>query len=454
MQDTAASQETMGIVPEDKPKTPRKRLHGIDAARGVALIGMLAIHILPNELEDTGDPTWTFNLFFGDAAALFVMLAGVGLALASGGWNRHRGGRMMADRVGLAARAVVVGIVALMIAAIIQPSDPETSILLYFAVYFLLAIPFLSLGARALFACAAVFWIVTPFLMVWLTPGLPEWSDANPTVVELITEPVAVASQLLLTGTYPALPYLTFVLVGLGLGRLDLGRFSVQAWIAGIGASLAILANGASAILLDVAGGYERLLQTPGMTREMVDDALVFGPDTVPDSSVWWLAIAVPHTNTHLALASSLGMAMLVLGVMLLVTRKAERFMFPLYAIGAMTMTFYTAHMMSLATEVHYDQPVLWYIVQLAVAVIVGMLFTLRGWRGPLEALTKAASDLTKRLVKDGTATGTTSNPAPGPERSGLAAPGREAAPTGAVARDRDGVTTASEAPSSGKSSR
>lgn len=407
MQNTETTPDIVDAVTDDRSRKPRRRLHGIDAARGLALMGMLAIHILPSEHGDTGEPTLSFQLFYGDAAALFVLLAGVGLALASGGRNRHRGRRMTADRIGLAARAVLVGIVALIVAAIIQPSDPETSILLYFAVYFLLAIPFLSLGARALFCCAAVFWIATPILMQKLTPVLPEWSQDNPTIVEFFSEPLAVAGQLLLTGTYPALPYMTFVLVGLGIGRLELGRLSVQAWLAGTGAALAILANGASAVLLHAVGGYERLLSTPGMSRQDVDEALVWGPETVPDTSAWWLAIAVPHTNTHLALASSLGIAMLVLGVVLLVARKAERWMFPVYAMGAMTMTFYTAHMLALATEVHYDQPVLWYLIQLSTALVIGMLWAVREWRGPLEALTKAGSEQAKRLIPQDTVAGT-----------------------------------------------
>ncbi|MUN64653.1 DUF1624 domain-containing protein, partial [Kocuria sediminis] len=54
---------------------------GVDAARGLALIGLIAVHILPEETETTGEPTWSYLLFAGDSAALFALLAGVGLAL-------------------------------------------------------------------------------------------------------------------------------------------------------------------------------------------------------------------------------------------------------------------------------------------------------------------------------------------------------------------------------------
>ena len=61
------------------------RLHGIDAARGLALLGMMATHLLPT-FESTADltPTWIGLTFSGRAAALFAVLAGVGLALSTG----------------------------------------------------------------------------------------------------------------------------------------------------------------------------------------------------------------------------------------------------------------------------------------------------------------------------------------------------------------------------------
>jgi uncharacterized membrane protein YeiB len=332
-------------------------------------------------------------------------LAGVGLALASGGWNRHRGGRMMADRVGLAARAVVVGIVALMIAAIIQPSDPETSILLYFAVYFLLAIPFLSLGPRALFVGAAVCVLAGPVLMQQLGPVLPESSTFNHTVVELVTEPAGTAAELLVTGAYPGLCFLAYILAGLGLGRLNLHSLRVQALIVGIGACLAAAAHAASYLLLHRAGGYQALLATEGMTQEALDEALVFGPLVLPNTSAWWLAITAPHSNTPLAIVYSLGISMVVLGVFLLVARRFDRWLAPLTAMGAMTLSIYSAHMVVLSFELHFDDPLLWYCVQLSVAVVFALVWTRWVGRGPLEWAMTSLARPAHRYVMEGAAT-------------------------------------------------
>ncbi len=52
----------------------------------------MAIHLLPAWNEETGEASWSWRLFSGDSAALFALLAGVGLALTSGGRNPHQVG--------------------------------------------------------------------------------------------------------------------------------------------------------------------------------------------------------------------------------------------------------------------------------------------------------------------------------------------------------------------------
>lgn len=379
------SQKATVDLPAVGKSRTKRRLIGIDAARGLALIGLMAIHLLPSEDELTHDPTLSFTLFHGNSAALFALLAGVGLALSTGGRTPHRGPRLRADRIGLAVRAAMIGVVALVLAAIIQPADTEASILLYYAAFFLLALPFLGLGPRALFLCALAFGAIAPILMQQLTPVLPEWSESNPGILELFTEPVAVAGQLLLTGTYPALPYMTYLLVGLGIGRLDLRRANVQASLVGAGAALAILARTASWVLLYAVGGYEALLQSSGMSRDHLDEALVFGPDLHSGTNAWWLAIPTPHANVPLAIASSLGIALLVLGVFLLVAQRAGRWLEPLYAMGAMTLTLYTAHLVALSLELHEDQPALWFWANVLAAAAFAVVWSWRMGRGPLE---------------------------------------------------------------------
>ncbi|GAB3252798.1 heparan-alpha-glucosaminide N-acetyltransferase domain-containing protein [Arthrobacter pigmenti] len=385
----------------------RGRLIGIDAARGLALVGLMAIHVLPSEIEGTDDPTLTWNLFSGHSAALFALLAGVGLALSSGGQRPHPGRRMAGNRLGLAVRAGLIGIIALVVAAFMPQNDPPAyGILLYYSVFFLLAIPFLHLRPRTLFFSAALFGIASPILLQRVGPALPEWSSFNPTLGHIFSEPAAVASQLLLTGSYPALAYMCYILAGLGIGRLDLRKNSILVWIAGTGAALAILANAASSILLYAADGYERLLATSGTTRASLDHAIVWGLGAIPDTSGWWLAIATPHMNTPLSIAQSLGLGLMVTALLILAGRKSGRWLTPLAAMGAMTLTLYSTHLLALSAEVHYEEQVVWFFVHLTVAVVFGLVWSRRLGQGPLERPVSAAARNFRQIVDDGSAGG------------------------------------------------
>lgn len=394
---------TAPVGPGDALVRPTRRLVGIDAARGLALIGLMAIHILPAWNEETGEASLTWRLFSGDSAALFALLAGVGLGLTSGGRHPHEGRTMTADRIGLAVRAVLIAIVGLWIGTLMSEDPPVYNILIYYGVFFLLAIPFLHAGPKVLFASAAVFGLVSPLLMQGLLNELPEWSSYNPTLTTVLTEPGATASQLLLTGSYPALPYMTYLLVGMGLGRLNLRRSEVQIRLLVVGIGVAILARTTSYFLLYALGGYQRLLDASSMGEEELAEVLVWGPDSLPTSTVWWLAIATPHTNTPLAIAASLGVSLAVLGALLLIARKAEAWLLPLSAMGLMTLTLYTAHLVALSFEVHYGQPYLWYVVHLAIAALFAVAWHRALGQGPLERVIGLGVKGTRRLVPGGT---------------------------------------------------
>jgi uncharacterized membrane protein len=417
------TQEMVVDPPTARENRSRRRLIGIDAARGLALVGLMAVHILPDVTED-GDPALSWILFSGNSAALFALLAGVGLALSTGGAAGHRGRRLTADRRGLAMRAVLVGAIGLVISALSPWDPPADNILLYYAVFFLLAIPFLRMGPKALFASAAAFGLIAPVLMQQVGPVLPESSAYNHTLVTLLTEPVATGSELLLTGTYPALPYMTYILAGLGLGRLNLRSTRVRVLITGAGTVLAALAHVASILLLRLAGGYEALLDTAGISEDTLDEILVFGPeDVIPDSSAWWQAIATPHTNTVLAIASSLGLGMLVLGVFLLISARAGRWLRPLAAMGSMTLTLYSLHLLALAPEVHYDEPFLWFTLHLGIAAVFAWFWHRRFGKGPLEAVVGRAVSGVRDAVAESSASvsveETTDRHTAGPRRPG-----------------------------------
>jgi hypothetical protein len=234
--------------------------------------------------------------------------------------------------------------------------------------------------------------------------ALPAAADLNPGLADLAADPGATLAHLLLTGTYPALPYLAYLLAGLGIGRLNLAGVQVQVGLLLVGLGVAVVAWLAYWVLILQAGGYDQLMtSTPALTEDGIDDIIVFGPDPVlPTTTWWWLAIAGPHTNTPLALAMGLGSGAAVLGGFLLLTRRFGSWLLPLSAMGTMTLTLYSAHLLALSAEVHYDQPYLWFFLQIGVAALFATAWHRALGQGPLERVVARGAGLTRRLVLTG----------------------------------------------------
>jgi uncharacterized membrane protein YeiB len=159
------------------PVGGRGRLSGVDAARGIALLGMMSVHIVP-AVDETGRTSTAFLVASGRASALFAVLAGVGLALTTGGPHPHRDRRLLATRSGLIARASLLALLGLTLGAV---DTPVAIILVYYALMFVCALPFLSLGARALAPLAVGWALLAPALSHMVRSSLYESGGGNVT---------------------------------------------------------------------------------------------------------------------------------------------------------------------------------------------------------------------------------------------------------------------------------
>jgi uncharacterized membrane protein len=376
------------------------RVIGVDVARGLALIGMIATHVF-GTLDDNDDPTVAHVVAGGRAATMFVLVAGVSLAFLSGGRRGVHGRERIGASAGLAVRAILVGAIGLTL-GYLSDANGIYGILQFYAVLFLLAIPLLGFPPMALLGIAASLTILGPMLLVATADaGLPyAGSDAEPTFTTLFQDPVGLLAQLFLTGEYPVVVYLAYLCVGLAIGRLDL-RSPRLAWVLiGAGAAIAVAARIVSAVLLYPMGGLARLIEQEGLSNDPADvSALLAQPE---ESSSWWyLALPAPHSHTPIDLLHTLGSAAAVLGAALLLTRipAVSRALSPLAAAGAMSLTLYSAHLVLLATGVQDDQPALTFL-----AMVVGALVLAWAWRrligqGPLEALVAKAATAARRGV-------------------------------------------------------
>src|SRR5699024_4978983 len=89
------------------------RITGLDTARGVAILGMIATHIFPLMQSNPAGyifPTWVGASLTGVSSALFVVLAGVGLSLLTENTTN-----VFTSRVQLSIRALILIIIGLLL---------------------------------------------------------------------------------------------------------------------------------------------------------------------------------------------------------------------------------------------------------------------------------------------------------------------------------------------------
>ncbi|OMQ14917.1 hypothetical protein A7K94_0213150, partial [Modestobacter sp. VKM Ac-2676] len=379
------------------PRRPRARLIGIDAARGVALIGMMAVHLIPAATDD-GDVSLAWLLANGKASALFALLAGIGIAFSTGGRRPPRGLAWRAGVLSLLTRAVIIAAIGLAFGYIVGLEDAAV-ILAYYGVLFALAIPFLRLSTRGLVVAAAVAAVVMPLVSQVLRSDLGPQS-ANPTLTDLVTDPLGLLTQLTLTGVFPALVWITYLLAGMAVGRAVLSSRRVVGQITLLGLALALASSLLSMLLLTVAGGGSALRTDALQTMDFVayQETLTWGPSgTTPTNSPWWLAAMAPHSGSPLDLAFTIGVALAVLGVCLLLGRGLQPLLRPLAAAGSMTLTLYSLHLLLVATPLPRGLGNL--VLQVVLLVAFALVWSKSHLRGPLEELVWRATTAVRQKV-------------------------------------------------------
>lgn len=354
--------------------TGAPRVHGVDLARGLAVLGMFVAHVSLTDAAGDRVPAW-FVVFDGRSSALFAFLAGVSIGLMSGGVGPPGAGTVRRARVVVAVRAVVLFPLGYLLVVL---GTPVLIILPAYAAMFLLMLPVIGWRPGRLLALAAVVLLVMPtVLALAATPlgGAPQSALARLTG---LPDPVEIPGDVLLTGAYPALLWVAYLLVGLAATRADLTARRTQAWLVGAGAAVAVVGYQASDLGLAAAG---------------------------PDASALLTRLlrAEPHDYSTPEMVGNLGVAMLVLGACLALTdasttagRAAVTLTAPVRAVGAMALSVYSAQIVAIFL---LGDDVVWEPVSNAVLgwfVLVALLgaWAWRRWvgRGPLEELLRAAS--------------------------------------------------------------
>ena len=420
-QETSAPQENSPPPPATSSGSAGKgtggpsmgRLVGVDLARALAVFGMYIVHIGPMLGNTSGVGTWVRFLADGHSSVLFATLAGFSLMLIAGRFEPKTGlaGRQAKARI--AIRAVIL----LVLGSVLAMEYGDVIILGFYGVYFLLSLPLLRLSARTLAIIAAGLALVTPqlafVLRKWLSGSvLPSINAHDP--LEKLNDVGVV--DLLLTGLYPTITWMPFVIAGMALARLDLSAPAVQRRLAALGAALTVAAYGLSLLLAGkdaVFGGIGGSSSGSGSwsggsgswSGGSGAGSGGSGSSEQLVSSASDLLGAGPHTGTTFDIIGSVGVAILVIvGATVLMDRvvRLRRLAKPIIAVGTMSLTAYVGHFLaqsawpaSGAGTTKSWVPVLLYILG---AIVFAAIWSRFFRRGPLEYLLNTATKPAKYI--------------------------------------------------------
>ncbi len=330
------------------------RIVGLDVARGIAVLGMVAAHVGDDGTRGADTDGWAWLVIaHGRPSALFAVLAGVTMSLMLAGAGGTADARAVRrTRARIAARAGVLVALGLLVS---QMSTGVDIVLVNLGLIMLMAVPLLRAPSWVLLAGAATAFAVGRVLVAAVQPE-GWWYDA-PVVGRLWSY------------HYPALSWIGYALLGLAVGRLALREARVQALLigagaAGVGAAVAI--------------------------RIVVGDGPVTGLGA--------------HTYTPLEMTANSAIALAVIGGACWLAPRMRAVLSPVEALGSMALSGYVLHLLIIAavgSEMVYEPSNVALIV--LEAVLLAAAWAWRRWQGqgPLERgltrVSNAAGDAATR---------------------------------------------------------
>lgn len=307
------------------------RVDAVDLARGLALVGMMLVHLGP---EWTGhNPPWGDVIAGGRAAPLFAMLAGVALSMVHRR-DPHGVGSVRATCV----RAAILIVLGLVLGSL--PDMPIYVILAFYGLMIVVALPFRRLPTWVLVALGVLWAVVAPVLLLWLQIGHGPVISDQLTASDL-TSPWSFVTELVVWGAYPTGIWFAYILIGLAVGRLDLMRRDV---------AVTLVLVGGLVVVATLSIGWVAIAR--GEFSGWYHDGwrLLFARAPYPYDSASWneLWLVGEHTSRPLNVLSAIGSSLLAIGLCALAARMTQFgwLLAPLRAAGTMTLSLYTVHVL------------------------------------------------------------------------------------------------------------
>ena len=347
--------------PEDRSAGVSRRLHGLDAARALAIIGMLAVNVGPRKEDDqTGLAVLLYDLPHGRASLLFMILAGIGMSLMTRRARQYTAPLPWQTIVWRAALLTISGLA-------LQLLEHDVSVILtYYGVLFLCGLPLLRAPTWVVVTLSVISLAAGP--LVWLVLQQQTTTTFDFLAPSLVDPPWTMLHATLLTGAYPLVVWLAPFCFGLVLGRLQLTNRTLQHRLIAWGAFGTLVPVAGSLVLMNLAG-----------------------PTT---STYGWeqLISAEAHSQMPLWMVSGCSSAVLIIGVLLRAETWVTTRLSWLVSAGRLSLTIYVAHLFVLAWLVRPGPETL--VEGYIISALMSVCFVIAAhlwWRtlgtGPLERL-------------------------------------------------------------------
>lgn len=299
-------------VPAEKKGSGR--LIALDAARGLAVIGMFLQHFALNER----------NAFVaGNTTLLFVLCGGISYSIMAQRM-KDRGSDASIFRSKMLARAIFVDIIGYLL---IMLNTPYGIILPAYAAMFILALVLVNRSTRVIIYTAVGLLLFAPPLMIL---GMSYFKGAY------LLQDIA-------GGPMSALALAPAFVAGMAIARFNLTAKRVAITLAISGFIMLVIGKLLAAYVLpDLTTSFESWLVSKMDLNQAPPDEYAIWPHNVTPPEMWHLLLqTAPHTASTFQTLIGLGIAFLVLGLTFLIPGRIKIVLTPFAAVGRVALTMY-----------------------------------------------------------------------------------------------------------------
>ncbi len=360
----------MAEIVSKESKESSKRIEGLDFARSLAIVGMIVVNFkIVMGASETGSQ-WLItivNMLSGRAAAVFVILAGIGISLMTKkAFITMNEDLKREKQILLLKRAIFLFIIGLLYSPI-WPAD----ILHYYGLYLMFASLFLYVEEKKMFIVIILAPIVF-LVLAFIIPYEQGWNFETLDYVDFWTV-TGFLRHLFYNGFHPFFPWISFLFIGMMLGRKNLNDKNFRKKLLRFSLVLTLVTEVLSLILVSISNFY-------GLGD------IVYLVETEP----------MPPFPLYVIAASATALVIIILSIEIVLKYPDHQVVRSLISTGQLALSLYIAHVIigmgllfvlgcledqSLVFSLTYS------LVFIGIAILFSTFWQKRYERGPIEFL-------------------------------------------------------------------